>query len=82
MTEKFNFAPYFKAVLILIVGTLLSAQTTLTLPSGDKKTPAGFKAKRQSDGGYLLMAPLIEPKSLKKDRCDEKPRPADCDVKF
>lgn len=82
MTEKFNMVFYFKAVLILVVGTLLGAQTTLTSPSGAKKTPAGFKATQQNEGGFMLLAPLIEPKSLKKVRCDEKPRPDDCDVKF
>lgn len=81
MIVRFNRNALMRALALVAFATLLGAQTTVkpAVEDGGKK-PVVSKSKRE-DAGYLLT-PLLEPKSLKKDRCDEKPRPADCDVKF
>jgi hypothetical protein len=81
MTVRFNPAVCLKALFLVSAGALLTAQTTLTPPTTTSKKPVGFSGADKNEGGFV-RTPFVDPKSLRKDRCDETPRPKDCNVKF
>jgi hypothetical protein len=82
MTVRFNPAMCLKALLLVGAGALLTAQTTVTQPTTAAKRPVGFTGTDKQNEGGFMRTPFIDHKSMRKDRCDETPRPKDCNVKF
>lgn len=78
MKMRFNPTVCLKAAFLLTAATLLTAQTTLS--TGADKKPVGLLGV--SSEKKLLGKSIFSPNSIKKDRCDETPRPSDCNVRF
>ncbi len=81
MTRRLHVAVLLKLALIVVAWTALTAQTLL---AGQQQRAAGYGGNR-NDSALSAIA-IVEKvstkkRSIKKDRCDEKPRPSDCDVR-
>jgi hypothetical protein len=77
MSLQFNPVSCLKVAFLLTVATVLTAQTSQT---GPEKKAVSFTGKRLDVG--LLGSLVIDHKnSIVIIRCDETPRPSDCNVK-
>lgn len=79
MAVRFNPAACLKIAFLLTAAALLTAQTTVTSPTAASRKPVGWV--NQPEGTGYVRTPFLSPNRIKKDRCDETPRPADCDLK-
>jgi hypothetical protein len=82
MNVRFNPAVCLKVAFLVGASALLTGQTTLTSPTSPTATsrqPVGSVG--QPDSNSFVRTPFLSPNRIRKDRCDETPRPADCDLK-